>query len=118
MFARLIPPCRRTALILAGSIAALLGSESAQAVTRTWAPGTTDFNLGTNWNGGLPGTGDDALFNGTAGPQPNVTANIPINPLNFSATAANFLLSSTNASTKLTLLSTGVGTTTGTAAIV
>jgi len=79
-------------------------SPCAYAAPKIWAPGTTDFNLTTNWTGGLPGSGDIATFTGAAGTQPNVTANITVSGLNFSTAASSgYNLTSSGSTIKLTL---------------
>jgi len=76
---------------------------SSLAANKVWAPGTTDFNLTTNWTGGLPGTTDNAYFTGAAGIQPTLTGGITIQGLTFSSAASSgYTLSSSTGSLTLT----------------
>ena len=94
-------------LIVPAMVVVLAGS--AQAATKTWAPGTTDFNLTSNWTGGLPNSADVATFTGAAGTQPNLTGNITTQSLFFSTTASSGY-SLTRTAGSLTLIGTGNGT--------
>lgn len=91
-------------LIVPAMVVVLAGS--AQAATKTWAPSTTDFNLTTNWTGGLPTSADVATFTGAAGTQPNLTGNITTQSLFFSS-AASSGYSLTRTAGSLTLNGTG-----------
>ncbi len=82
---------------------------TSSAAAKTWAPGTTDFNLGSNWTGGLPGTADNATFTGAAGTQPQVTLNISVLNINFSTAASTGYTLSNTGGAVLTLLGTGTG---------
>ncbi len=84
---------------------------SALAANGTWNnTGTTDFNLGTNWTPGLPGTADRGIFDGAVVNQPALSANITMSGITFNATTTSgYLLSSTSGS--LTLTSTSIGNT-------
>ena len=101
---------RRRLAILAGSIAALLGSHSAQAAAITWSNTGTDFNTGASWIGNTaPGTGDNATFTGAELTNPNLSASLTIQGLTFStATSSGYTLSAA-AGQSLTLTNTGTG---------
>lgn len=88
----------------------LTGSPLTDAAVRTWNNTGTDFNAGSSWTGGAPGSGDIATFSGAPGTQPNVTANISIDGLDFSTTdASGYVLSSTGGVLELLSTSTSVG---------
>jgi fibronectin-binding autotransporter adhesin len=88
----------------------LVSFQAMQAADRTWNNAGTDFNTGTNWTGGLPGTGDRGVFSAAVGNQPNLSSSLTIQGLSFTATGYN--LTSSNTSTALTLTNTGTTTTT------
>jgi autotransporter-associated beta strand protein len=100
---------KRSFLLPTFALLAFAGLASAADVT--WTPGTTDFNLGTNWSGSVtPGSGDNAFFTGAAGTQPGLTASDTIQGLTFNGTTSSgYTLSSSNGS--LTLTNTGTGAT-------
>ena len=50
---------RHRFVILAGSVAALLGSHAARAVTHTITPGATSWNTPGNWTNGVPNAAGD-----------------------------------------------------------
>ena len=112
---QIIAPSRRlrlSARIIAALAAALLAAPLANAADKTWAPGTTNFNLGTNWTGGLPGTGDNANFSGAAGTQPQLTANTTVQGLTFATTTSSgYTLSTAAGPFALTLTNTGTAAT-------
>ena len=79
------------------------------AANRTWSNTGTDFNTPGNWTGGVPGTSDVAVFSLAATKQPNLSASLTIQELNFSA--SGYDLTSSSTSIKLTLTNTGTGNT-------
>ena len=81
---------------------------TAQAATKTWSNSGTDYNAGASWGGTAPGTGDNALFNGTAVTQPKLSASIANQGLTFGSTGLNYVLSATSPFA-LTLSNTGTG---------
>jgi fibronectin-binding autotransporter adhesin len=88
---------------------------SAQAANKIWNNTGTDFNTAGSWTGGIPGTADTATFNAAMVTNPNLSASLAVDNLNFSTLAASgYDLTSSNTGVKLTLLST---TTVATAAI-
>src|SRR5438552_14248873 len=108
----------RSVLSTAGAIflfvlAVFLPEQSAQAGNKTWGNTGTDFNAGASWSGGTaPGSSDVAVFNSAKITQPNLSASLTIQELNFSATSSSgYDLTSTNTSIKLTLTNTGTGAT-------
>jgi fibronectin-binding autotransporter adhesin len=89
-----------------------------QGADKTWNDSSADFNNGAGWTGGLPGTGDAAVFPADADivNQPNLTDDSTIQQLRFSvATSTNYMLTA-GAGKKLTLTSKGSGVTAGTGA--
>jgi CSLREA domain-containing protein len=72
----------------------------------TWGNTATDFNANGSWLGGVaPGSADIATFSSASvNAQPQVTANTSVGGLNLSTSGWD--LTSTNSTTKLTLLST------------
>jgi autotransporter-associated beta strand protein len=101
------------------ALAVSLPEQSAEAANRTWQNNGTDFNTAGNWSGGgggvVPGPNDVARFNSAMGTQPNLSASLTIQELNFSTAAASgYDLTSSNTGIKLTLTNTG---TAGTSAI-
>ena len=90
---------------------AILGSQSAQALQKTWTnAGTTDFNTTGNWTGGTPGAGDVALFNAAVVLQPNLSASLSIAGLYFSGIGSSgYDVTSSSGAVVFTL--TGVGAT-------
>src|SRR6185436_9107909 len=69
-----------------------------QAANRTWANTGTDFNAGASWGGTPPGSGDVAVFSTAEVTQPNLSASLTIQELNFSAVGASgYDLTSSNA---------------------
>lgn len=99
---------KRTRLTISlACVGALLATADANALTKTWNNTSTDFNTPGNWTGGTPGAGDTAEFTGAAVTQPNLSSSVTIANLYLSSSnAAGYQLTSTNASTKLTLSST------------
>lgn len=86
------------------------GNVNAPLAVRTWANTGTDFNAGASWGGTAPGSADVATFSTAESTQPNLTASLTIQELNFSAAGASgYDLTSAGASTKLTLTNTGGG---------
>ena len=83
---------RKAALILAGSVASLLGSQSAQAASATWN-GTTNavWALDANWSAApFPGTGDTATFDnaGNTNVVLDLGGGVTINTLVFDTASA------------------------------
>lgn len=99
----------------------IFSTASIFAADSTWNDTSTDFNDAGSWTGGLPGTGDAAVFptDATISSQPNLTASITLQQVRFGADLANpasgYTLSATAPFT-LTLTSTGIGTAAGTGA--
>lgn len=90
-------------------IALLLGP-SAYAANRTWNNTAADFNTAGSWTGGVPGSGDVALFNAARTTNPNLSGSLTIQQLNFSTTTASgYNLTSSSTIIKLTLTNTGTG---------
>src|SRR6266851_549269 len=58
---------------------------ASQAANRTWNNTGTDFNAGASWGGTAPGSGDVAVFSTAETMQPNLSASLTIQELNFSA---------------------------------
>ena len=91
-----------------------LSAGPAGAAAKYWANSGTDYNTGSNWTGGLPGTGDYAAFtNALVANQPNLSAGITNQQVSFGS--SGWVLSG-SAGAKLTLTSTGNGTAGGTGA--
>jgi autotransporter-associated beta strand protein len=85
-------------------LASFLTGQSAQAAARTWDNSGTDFNAGTSWVGDIaPGSNDVGLFTAAPTMQPNVTANLTIAGLRFSAGSSGYDITSSSAATVLTL---------------
>ncbi len=65
----------------------LLSSRPTYAATKTWNPagcGSTSWNTGANWSGGLPGTGDVATFDGaTSNCQVTVDTSVDVDGINI-----------------------------------
>ncbi|HXP36120.1 MAG TPA: hypothetical protein VN827_11295, partial [Chthoniobacterales bacterium] len=80
------------------TLAVLLLGPFAQAANQDWQDNGTDFNTGNNWNNNVvPGPGDVARFVSAVGTQPNLSASLTIQELNFSTTTASgFDLTSSN----------------------
>lgn len=103
-------PGARLALLVCASLCHL---STAQAVDKVWNDSSTDFNLAGSWTGGLPGTGDAAVFPLDAGIsfQPLLGANATIQQLRFglnpTETAASGYTLSGAAGAELTLTSSG-----------
>src|SRR6266852_2797833 len=84
-------------LTIAGS---LLGP-SAQAANRTWGNTGTDFNSNSSWGGQAPGSNDVAVFGSAAVTQPNLSASLTIQELNFSTSSSSgYDLASSSSSIK------------------
>ncbi len=95
---------------LLGFLALTVFDQRAQAANRTWSNTGTDFNTAGNWGGGLPGINDVAVFSTAASKQPNMSASLTIQELNFSTTSSSgYDLTSSTTSIKLTLTNTGTG---------
>jgi autotransporter-associated beta strand protein len=71
----------------------------------------TDYNMAANWTGGLPGTGDAAVFSSAVTFQPILSAPITNQQIRFTTLTGGWTLSGSSA---LTLTSTGTGATAGT----
>src|SRR5438270_14039359 len=96
---------KRIAAIMLPVVLGLL--PSAQGATDTWTGATSsNFNDPANWTpAAVPGLNDTAAFSSAApANQPNVTANSTVKVLNFTATGYD--LTSSSASTTVTLTST------------
>src|SRR5437588_13113080 len=92
-------------------VAFFLPERSAHAANRTWSNTGTDFNSGSSWGGTAPGSSDTAVFSSAAITQPNLSASLTIQELNFSTTSSSgYDITNSNPSIKLTLTSTGTGT--------
>src|ERR1700731_2641442 len=90
------------------TLAVSLPERSAEAATQTWQNNGTNFNDPNNWSSGVPGASDTARFNSAMGTQPNLTASLTINNLNFTNTAVGYDLTSSNTGNiKLTLMRIG-----------
>jgi hypothetical protein len=71
-------------------LALLTMAQSIMGATVTWNPGTTDFNLSSNWTGGSPAGANNATFTGVAGATlPSLTADLSTQGLTFSTTATS-----------------------------
>lgn len=68
----------RLSFPLAAAIAALLAAPAtlADSATSAWTGGSTDWSIGGNWASGAPSASISALFNGTFGNSPQLTANV------------------------------------------
>src|SRR5438552_4214555 len=88
-----------------------LPERSAHAANKTWKNTGTDFNAGNVWiTGGAISSSDVAVFDSAMVTQPNVSASLTIQELNFSVAAASgYDLTSSGTSIKLTLTNTGTG---------
>jgi hypothetical protein len=84
-----------------------------QAANRNWQNSGTDFNTGTNWSGNaVPGPSDMATFGTAKITNPNLSASVTTQLLNFSTAASSgYDLTSSTTSIKLTLTSTGTAAT-------
>jgi fibronectin-binding autotransporter adhesin len=94
-----------------GTLAVWLLSHSTYA-DKTWTnTGTTDFNTAGNWTpSGVPGSSDAAIFNVAKVTNPNLSASVTVDHLDFSAAGASgYDLTSSSTSIKLTLLNTTTG---------
>jgi autotransporter-associated beta strand protein len=91
------------------TLAVSLPEQSAQAATQTWQNSGTDFNTAGNWSGGIPGSGDTARFNSAEGMQPNLSASLTIDQLQFTNAGVGYDLTSSNTGIKLTLMRIGTG---------
>jgi fibronectin-binding autotransporter adhesin len=89
------------------------GLTLAPDASRTWNNTGTDFNSGGSWMGGVvPGAGDVAVFNVARVTNPNLSASLTIQELNFSTAASSgYDLTSSTTSIKLTLTNIGTGAT-------
>src|SRR2546430_2390352 len=86
--------------------------QSAQGGDKSWKNGGTDFNTSGNWTGGIPGSGDRAVFSGAVLTQPNLSGSLSIQELYFQGTSTTgYNLTSSSTSIKLTLTNTATGTT-------
>jgi len=76
-----------------GTAALVLGS-LAHAADSTWSNTGTDFNTAGNWSAGVPGAGNQAIFNVAAVTNPNLSTSLSIGELTFStATSSGYTLS-------------------------
>src|ERR1700680_4452339 len=91
------------------TLAVSLLGPSVQAATQNWQNSGTDFNTAGNWSSGVPGPADTARFNSAMGTQPNLSASLTINNLNFTSAGVGYDLRSSNTGIKLTLMRTGTG---------
>lgn len=95
---------------LAGSLL-FLGQQPGYALDKTWNNTGTDFNAAGSWTGGVPGSGDAAIFSAARVTNPNLSASLTIDHLEFSsAGASGYNLTSSSSSIRLTLLNTTTGT--------
>jgi len=93
------------------TLALSLPGPSVHAANKTWNNTGTDFNASGSWTGGVPGTGDTAVFSTAEVSNPNLSASLTILALNFSTTSSSgYDLTSSSTSIKLTLNSTATGT--------
>jgi len=94
-------------------LAVFLPEQSAQAGNKIWANTGTDFNAGNVWTtGGGISSSDVAVFNSAMVTQPNVSASLTIQELNFSVAAASgYDLTSSGTGITLTLTNTGTAAT-------
>jgi fibronectin-binding autotransporter adhesin len=99
---------RITSLTITILALAFLSSQSTFAAARTWGNSGTDFNAGASWGGTAPSSNDVGLFSTAEVTQPNVTANLTIGGLRFSAGATGYDIT---ASAGVTLTINGVNTT-------
>ncbi|PYX06030.1 MAG: hypothetical protein DMG88_19665, partial [Acidobacteria bacterium] len=91
---------------------AITNGGTATASGLTYSGTGTDFNSAASWGGTAPGAADAAVFNTAEVTNPNLSASITIQGLNFSTTASSgYDLTSSSASIKLTLTNTGTGAT-------
>ena len=96
-------------MLLGTLLTALLG-HCAYAANKIWNNTGTDFNSPGSWIGGVPGIGDAAVFDVVRVTNPNLSASLTIQQLNFSTAAASgYDLTSSNTSINLTLTNTGTG---------
>ncbi len=102
---------KKSTRILAGLLIFLAFAGSASAADKTWANTGTDYNTTGNWTGGLPGTGDAALFSSAVTNQPVLSGAIQNQQIRFTTLTGGWTLSGASA---LTLTSTGTGATAGT----
>jgi autotransporter-associated beta strand protein len=91
-------------------LTALLVSSPGYAANTIWSNIGLDFNTAGFWSAGVPTSGDVAVFNVARVTNPNLSASLTIQELNFStASASGYDLTSSNTSIKLTLTNTGTG---------
>ena len=93
------------------AVAGIAGVSILHAADQTWSNTGTDYNMAANWTGGLPGTGDAALFSSAVTNQPILSAPITNQQIRFITLTGGWTLSGSSA---LTLTSTGTGATAGT----
>jgi len=105
----------QTGMIAMAMTLAALTTAPAGAAQRTWANVGTDYNTAANWGGVLPGTGDYAWFPNVITNQPELSANITNQQVQFGG--SGWILSASGGA-KLTLTSTGSGATAGTGAAI
>lgn len=87
------------------------GQQPGYALDKTWNNTGTDFNAAGSWTGGVPGSGDAAIFSAARVTNPNLSASLTIDHLEFStAGASGYNLTSSSGSIRLTLLNTTTGT--------
>ena len=85
------------------------GPPTARATDRTWNNAGTDFNTTGNWTGGVPGTGDAALFNSAVTNQPILSAPLSIQGIKFTGVSGYDLTSGSGNTIALTLTNAGTG---------
>jgi hypothetical protein len=66
----------------------LLGTVVLRAANSTWLNIGSDFNADSNWSAGVPGAGDQAIFDTPMAVNPGLSASHSIGQLNFSAADA------------------------------
>jgi fibronectin-binding autotransporter adhesin len=84
---------------LVAAVAGVVGAgfHTARAITSTWSGGGADTNFSTigNWNNGVPGTGDNAIFSASAATvkTTNIDSAITLNTMAFQQAAAKWTVS-------------------------
>ena len=97
---------KKSTCILAGLLIHLAFAGSASAAQKVWFNIGTDYNTAANWNGGLPGAGDNAYFSSNVTNQPVLSGAIQNQQILFTTTTGGWTLSGASA---LTLTSNGTG---------
>jgi len=98
-------------LIRATLLGLLASAYVLNAADTTWQNTGTDFNTPGNWSGGVPTTGDVAVFGNAAVASPNLSVGLTIQELNFSTTASSGYTLSNSGGALLTLTNNGTGVT-------